>query len=361
MPGIVVNVRNALPDRAELEALRPVAVRSIIYSVADVGKLLAVLPPGVALDLMVNNECQEVGWGWSGLEGALGMIARNYAGRVRLIEVGNELDSYWANDPNDVPPAFGADLIRRAVPILKPAGILTVMASVAGPRWPDWLSQAIAACSTLPDGVAAHFYGQRPDGWQRPGWGFGDLRPAIVRAYELAHRPVYLTELGAKVVDAGSEVEQANYLLAAAKTVEALGPAICPALDVFAWRDDVGTLDERGFNGFGLRREDGSKRPAWDAFASLGHYEPPPPPPPPPDEEPALKPLDAAYAALWRAVVPDLVLNPEAAFFKAWRANHRNWGSPVSAEIPDADGSVLQTFSVVGPMRWTGGDEVVAV
>jgi hypothetical protein len=355
MPGLVVNVRNALPDRAELEALRPVAVRSIIYSVADVGKLLAVLPPGVALDLMVNNECQEVGWGWSGLEGALGMIARNYAGRVRLIEVGNELDSYWANDPNDVPPAFGADLVRRAVPILKPAGILTVMASVAGPRWPDWLGQAIAACSTLPDGVAAHFYGQRPDGWQRPGWGFGDLRPAIVRAYELAHRPVYLTELGAKVSDAGSEVEQANYLLAAAKTVEALGPAVCPALDVFAWRDDVGTLDERGLNGFGLRREDGSKRPAWDAFASLGHYEPPPPP----DEEPALAAREAALRDLWSAATATPVkvaYNPESAFARWWR-QHPEAGSPVGPEHADDEGT-FQAFASAGVMEWLGGDQV---
>jgi hypothetical protein len=119
---------------------------------------------------------------------------------------------------------------------------------------------------------------------------------------------------------------------------------------------------------FGLVRADGSLKPAYGAFTrqaanavpvplpTPGHA----PPAPTPEPVPALAPLDQAYAALWQAVDDSIPLVPDSALYKAWRANHRDWGSPITGEIPDADGTVLQTFAVAGPMRWTGGDSVEA-
>jgi hypothetical protein len=366
--GLVVNPRT-LPDRAELEALRPAWVRSIVYSVGDIGLLLSVLPAGCRLCVMTNNECAEVRSDWSGWQDALRMIVDNYAGRVHAVECGNELDAYWARNPADVPPEFGARLVREAAPILKPAGIKTLLASVAGPRWQEWLAAAAALVRTDQlDGVALHPYGQRPDGFKAPGWGFGDLRVAVARAFELAGAPVYLTEWGVKIRDAGGEDGQAAYLTKGAATIAALGDRIVPMACYFAWHDAIGTAGEQGEDAFGLRAADGRRRPAWDAFVAAGGVveppappvEPPAPPEPPVVPEPVLSGDEASLLDLWQAHIPGLVWNPDAAFAKHWRDHFGEMGSPVGPERPADDGSVFQSFAL-GRFKWSGGDSVEKV
>lgn len=361
--GIVCNSR-VTPPPGEREALGVTYLRSLLYSTSELPSLIALTNGTGRLIITLNNENWLVGSNWSGWETALLQIAA-YGSRIYAVECGNELDGYWARNPADCPPEFGADLVRRANAILAPAGIYTLVSSVAGPNWQDWLAQAVALCHDQANGVSLHPYGQRPDGFKAPGWGFGDLRDAITRAHEIATLPVYLTEFGVKISDAGGEQDQADYARTAVETIASLGPDVVPAACYFAWRDDVGTSSEQGADAFGLRRPDNSARPAWTAYqqaivATAPVPVPTPQPEPEPAPEPALVPLDAAYAALWRAVVPDLALNADSALYKAWRANHRDWGSPITSEIPDADGTVLMTFAVAGPMRWTGGDAVEA-
>jgi hypothetical protein len=156
-----------------------------------------------------------------------------------------------------------------AAAILRPAGIKTIATSVAGPRWQEYLGQMADLCRDEADCFDFHPYGQRPDGFARPGWGFGDLRVSLIRAYELAGKPVICSELGVKIGDAGGEQQVADFLTAADATVAGLGPDICPYAAWFAWHDNVGAPAERGDQAFGLMSEHGYRRPAWDAFAAL--------------------------------------------------------------------------------------------
>lgn len=369
--GVVVNPRAGIPTTADLRALGVSWVRSIIYTVGDIGALRLVIPDDINLCVMLNNECAEVGWDWSGWEAALHALVTQYAGRVQAVECGNELDRFWAMNANDVPPSFGADLVRRANAILAPAGINTLLSSVAGPKWQEWMQQASDLCRDQMNGAAFHPYGQRPDGFKQPGWGFGDLRAAIGRAYEISQRPVWLTEYGVKLSDAGGTDGQAEYAKTAVQTIDALSEQVVPMACYFALSDQVGTAAEQGADAFGLIGASGNYRPAFGEYggAILAAAAPAPPAPPAPtpappaptpEPGPALAPLDQAYAALWRAVMPELPINPDAAFYRSWQANPDAMGSPVSAEIPDADGSVLQSFAR-GIWRWREGNDLERV
>jgi hypothetical protein len=266
--GIVVNPR-AIPSATEYAALRPAWVRSIVYTVGDVGRLLETKPAGARLCVVVNNECREVGGDWSGWGAAMQAIARNYGGLLDAVECTNEPDIWWASNPADMPPGFTAQLVREANRILTPAGIRTIIGSVAGPKWQEYLQAVAGYCRDAAHGAAFHPYGQRPDGFEQAGWGWGDLRPAVIRAYELTGLPIWLTEWGVKLSDAGGEQGQADYLRTGAATIAALGEAVVPMAAYFCWRDDVGAPSEQGSSAFGLMTTDGRRRPAWQAFADI--------------------------------------------------------------------------------------------
>lgn len=266
-PGLCVTPA-FLPDAAERGQLRPPFLRSLLYTIDDLGQRL---PSDCRLLLTVNNECHEVGGDWSGWDGVMAEIAQRGAGRVLGVCVGNEFDLYWANNPNDVPPSFAADLARRAAAILRPAGIQTIATSVAGPRWQDYLRELAGLLGDEVDAYDLHPYGQRPSGWGAPGWGWGDLRVAIGTAYDLTGgRPLIFSEYGVKVDDAGGEAEQASFLAAAAAEIASMGERVIPFWSWFAWADDIGTPEEQASGaGFGLVRADGSRRPSWQTYASL--------------------------------------------------------------------------------------------
>lgn len=342
---------------ADLATLKPAFVRSILYDVVD--DLDWLLSLNLPILLTLNNEADMVA-GWSGWENALRYVAARSHGRIMGVSCGNELSGFWAKNPADVPPEFGADLIRKAAPILRQAGIKVYTDALAGPRWYDYLQRLLQLAGDDLDGIDSHAgYGRSPDNWGSIGWGFGSLRDMVGQIRRLTALPIVMSELGVKVVDAGTEQAQATYLTAADATLGSLGVTAA----WFAWSDLLGAPDERGVNGFGLKREDGSRRPAWDAFTALAsHHEPPPPPPPPPDPEPdpipepVLSAREAAFRDLWQAAVPGLTYNPEAAFQKWWR-QHPEAGSPVGPEHADDEG-VYQAFSVAGVMQWMGGDEI---
>jgi hypothetical protein len=369
--GLVVTPYT-LPDAQELASLRPAFLCSILYRVDDLGVLLST---GLPLFIRLNNECQEVRADWAGWQNAVAAVASRGAGRIFALGAGNEFDRFWANNPADVPPAFAADLVRQAAPILRAHGIKAVATSLAGPNWQDYLAAMVALDPDEQiDWFDLHAYGQRPDGWGAPGWGFGDLRAALTRARQLAGRPVMMSEYGVKLDDAGGEDQVAAFMHAAAATLQQLGPDVCPRTAWFAWRDQIGTPDEQGAAAFGLRTWDGAARLAWDAFAALGETadpapdptpEPEPDPAPVSESDPGLPPTERAFAALWRAQVPSLAYTPSdaenvPAFQKAWRANIEAMGSPVSGEIDDEDGTKLMAFAR-GIWRWTGGDQIVRV
>lgn len=346
-----------MPDTQELASLRPAFLRSILYSINDLDPLLAT---GLPLVLTLNNEMQEVG-DWSGWEHAVQLVAQRGGSRILAVSCGNEFDIYYSRNPADVPPEFANYLVQRASPILRAAGIKCAPTNLGGRDWESYLARVVELGRDQIDWVDVHAYGKRPDSWDRPGWGSGDLRPTVARAYQIANKPVMMSEYGVKVSDAGGEQAVADFLRAAANTITALGPAVCPAVAWFAWHDRVGTLEERGLNGFGLRREDGSERPAWGAFQKItAMHTPVPTPEPVPEPEPtpipALSAREAAFRDLWQAAVPGLAYNPDAAFTRWWK-QHPEAGSPVGPERADADG-VYQAFAAAGLMQWLGGDDI---
>lgn len=266
-PGLCVTPA-FLPDAAERGQLRPPFLRSLLYAVDDLDQRL---PADCRLLLTVNNECHEVGGDWAGWDGVMAEIAERGAGRVLGVCVGNEFDLFWANNPNDVPPAFAADLARRAAAILRPAGIKTIATSVAGPRWQDYLRELAGLLGDDVDAYDLHPYGQRPAGWGKPGWGWGDLHTAVSAAYDLTGgRPIVFSEYGVKVTDAAGESEQAAFLAAAAAEIASFGERAVPFWSWFAWTDAIGTPEEQASGaGFGLARADGSRRPSWQTYAAL--------------------------------------------------------------------------------------------
>jgi hypothetical protein len=346
-PGLV-------PDAQELASLRPAFLRSILYSLDDLSPLLAT---GLPIVLTLNNQMREVG-DWSGWERAVRLVAQRGGSRILAISCGNEFDVYNSRNPADVPAEFANYLVQKASPILRSAGIKCAPTSMGGPNWESYLTRVVELGRDAIDWVDLHPYGKRPDGWGQPGWGTGDLRPTLARAYQIARTPVMMSEYGVKIGEAGAGGGVPSFLRAAANTLAALGTDICPAAAWFCWRDDIGAPDERGPAAFGLRTVEGDARPAWDAFASLGHYEPPPPPPPP-DEEPALAAREAALRDLWGAATATPVkvaYNPESAFARWWR-QHPEAGSPVGPEHADDEGT-FQAFASAGVMEWLGGDQV---
>jgi hypothetical protein len=69
--------------------------------------------------------------------------------------------------------------------------------------------------------------------------------------------------------------------------------------------------------------------------------------------------MDDALRDLWRAVRPDIDLNPDAGIFKYWQQHWKELGSPVGPEHPSADNSVYQAFTQA-IIKWTpDGPEVL--
>lgn len=258
--GLVVSP-GFLPDRAELDALRPSFLRSIIYHVSDVDRLGAL---GLPFIVTVNNECAEVGGDWSGWDTTIEAIVDRPGALPWAVACGNEFD-IWGNPS----PEFAADLIHRAAPILHDWGIHVIGTSVASATWPQWLARLADGCRDAVDWFDVHPYGQRPSGWGSPGWGFGDLATILRSASAIAGRPIACTEYGVKIDDAGGPGQVAAFLTAAEQTVRALPTSVVGPVAWFAWRDQIGAPHERGGQAFGLLSETGARRPAWYAYAAL--------------------------------------------------------------------------------------------
>lgn len=262
--GLCVNFRGSMPDRDEILALQPQAIRSIVYSNDDLDAALDIIPATIPVLALLSSEHEELGAEYRDWPEFIQRFASRYAGRIWAVEIENEADL------KGIPAATIASLCYHCEP-LKNAGILRIVSSVAGPNWQDYLSQLSTFLTKQHvDGGAFHPYGQRV-------WTLGDPQPgfapgisaSIARAHEILGLPIYVTEFGAKISDFGGEVRQAAYVQEAFKLLGDVRADICPVACYFAWHDGVGAPYEQGDDAFGLVRLDGTKRPAWQAFADL--------------------------------------------------------------------------------------------
>lgn len=300
--GLCVNAKSAMPDAFELGALGLSSgwIRTICYDFDSLDAALRGLAPGAKVCVVLNSETAGVGNDYRGWATVVGQFAATFRGRVAAVECGNEFDLLG------LPDTHAARCANLAADSLHAAGMKAILASVAGPRWPEYLeSSARMLGPGAADYCALHPYGQRAAGFPAD-WGFGELIDAVTIANQKSGLPVALTECGIKVGDAGGEAGQAEYVRRVAQLVNALPLARCPFACYFAWRDDIGGPHERGDDAFGLRREDGSARPAWQAFsaAHAGAIPVPPLPEKPPESTPAR--YQEGFLA-WATTQPELL------------------------------------------------------
>lgn len=263
--GICATTRR-YPSAAECAALGIGAndwIRLHCYSLAELDAALSVIPVEISIILNISNELAEVGHDWAGWETSMRRIAARYAGRVKIVGCGNELDLWHLQPPVGEPdprltPAFAAGLVKRASPILRAAGIKVAMSSVASGSWPDYLREMANRCRQAADFADLHLYVKRVSGIpEDPNW--QTATAALLQAEAIAGLPVISSEAGVKVDDAGGLERQAQW----ASGLSALrAPLVC----YFAWADDVGTPAEQGGQAFGMRGPDGRQKPVWGAM-----------------------------------------------------------------------------------------------
>lgn len=256
------------PSLDEQDNLNAPYYRTLLYEISDFGDLAHALD--VPLVLTINNQCKEVKDDWSGWDNAMYYLlefakSHNLLDKIKVIGCGNELDLYWTEN-GSVPPAFAADITRRAYRIAKNYGVKVASTSLAGPQWTHYLSVMSELLGNDVDYYDMHPYGQRPDGWKNKGWMHGDLRDVITHIQTTTQKSCIVTEYGVKIIDAGNDQEVANFLTASDSCLTSLGvPIAC----WFAYEDAVGAPGERGPAAFGMKSESGLYRPAWGAFMEV--------------------------------------------------------------------------------------------
>jgi hypothetical protein len=152
---------------------------------------------------------------------------------------------------------------------------------VAGPRWITRF-QEVARFLTPADRdllAGACFHPHRKNARGFPGFDHlriehGEIDIAVQDAHDIVQLPIWVTELGVRLGQAGGETGQASYLGNAFDLLGALPRDILAAAIYRCWWDPAGAPHERGEHAFGLRREDifdadldGMPRRAWYAFA----------------------------------------------------------------------------------------------
>jgi hypothetical protein len=218
----------------------------------------------------------------------VGRLAARFRGRVEAYEIWNEADEglFWNGGPQ---PAAYVDLLRRSHDAIKAAdpGATVVFSPTVGNNYGFVADAYQAGAKGHFDAMAVHtdtvcldrapsYYYREPDG--RLGR-FTFLAYREVRATMLANgddKPIWMTEFGWSAAQhtcefgasagqkpAGvSEADQAAYLLQAMNCMEA-----DPFLQVAMWFNDRDLRgDGKMANMYGLRRYDGTARPAFDAF-----------------------------------------------------------------------------------------------
>jgi hypothetical protein len=268
--GLCINAKDGTPDIVECSALglgQGDWVRTPIQgSLSLLDGMLDRLSPFVSVMVALNSECDEVRGDWSGWESACAILASKYAGRVKIVGCGNELDLWHLQPPVGQPdprltPAFAADLVKRAVPILRPAGIKVAMSSVASGQWPDYLREMSRLCQGVADFADLHLYVKRLNGvptnadWQT-------AEAALRDARDISGLPVISSEAGIKVDDAGGLERQAQW-------AAGLGTLPADLICYFAWSDGIGTAAEQGGQAFGTRGPNGAAKPVWFAMQRL--------------------------------------------------------------------------------------------
>ena len=204
---------------------------------------------------------------------------------LRAIEIWNEPWGYFFWKPDPDPAAYAklaratARTVRDAradVQVLVPADLLQVRTDGSIAPWFEALLDADPRLPQLVDGWTVHPYPSprdRPPADPRADrrWTYGrvELVREIARRRDAA-RPIWITELGwstaPQAEESVTEREQARYVADALDRALNDWDDFVERIFIYSWdrsRRDPGDLEAH----FGLRRADGSFKPAWKEIA----------------------------------------------------------------------------------------------
>jgi hypothetical protein len=257
---------------------------------------------------------------------------------LTAVEIWNEPWGYWFWKPNPSPGAY-ALLARRAaeainavnpsVTILIPGDVLQVRTDGAIVDWLRNVRAADPGLTGLVDAYSVHPYPDpRTNGPYQdrsdPRW---DYRRVMLTRQIDSSLPIWITEVGwstASTSDSVSEATQATYVEGAVNRALSDWGAYVQRIFVYSFDKDSGNVaDREGY--YGLRRRDGSAKPAWDALRRLiGSTSPAPAPTP-------------AYTVATASPKSGQTLTAPV----SWE------GVPAGAATRDV------TFAIDGAIRWT--------
>jgi hypothetical protein len=187
-------------------------------------------------------------------------LAAHYGDDVDAWQIWNEPDLLrpgTAYDPGVPAPHFGA-MLRDAVGAIRPRSSRPIVSGGLASGDPRYLGAARDAVGGLTvDAVAVHPYGQRaPDGWPRPGWGFGDMSDLFDR-YLTFGLPLWVSEIGTE-----DESVQAPYLDNVYRLARDGYRERVETVFWFCWSDGM-------VPPFGVLRTSGEPKPAYDRYDAL--------------------------------------------------------------------------------------------
>jgi hypothetical protein len=198
------------------------------------------------------------------------------------VELWNEPWGYWFWKPNPDPAAYArlvraaATAIRAAKPdtkILMSGDTLAIRSDGRGVKWLDAVLAADPGLRSLFDTYSTHAYpsprARGPlDTTSGPEYRFNraHLTRETAAKYQ-AEKPIWITEVGWSTASAASdtvsEATQATYVGQAVD--HAINVQNAERIFIFSWDRSNGVDTDREGN-YGLRRKDGSLKPAWTAL-----------------------------------------------------------------------------------------------
>jgi hypothetical protein len=254
-----MDARRGWANADELRALGARCVRTVVDDFDRLDAALRSHPPDVRVIVSLTTE--HLGGhdvldlrAWSA---AVQELARRFEGRIWAVEC----LSGW--DRLDIEPSIAVACARRAGRILRDAGseIACVLGSVGGH---DWLGSLHAASRLLTAsdremlaGAGFQPYGKNVRGF--PGFGHSrfdhaEIDVAVHNARDIIQLPIWATEFGIRLGQAGSESGQATYVRTAFDLLGGLPSDVLAAATYFCWWDPIGVPHDSGAYAYGLRR-----------------------------------------------------------------------------------------------------------
>jgi hypothetical protein len=206
---------------------------------------------------------------------------------IRTLEVWNEPSGYWNAAPNPDPVRYASLALATAQAVHAVSGDIDViidgslMQARTDGQIRSWIGAILDAQPTLKnhiDGYSVHPYPYPPPQGpyathDDPRWDYGVVEE--VRALTVskgAAKPIYITEVGWSTAPDGegvvNEATQAQYVVGAIRRAVNEWGSYVPRVYIYSFdRDGSDTTEREAF--FGLRRRDGSYKPAWPAVQEL--------------------------------------------------------------------------------------------